>query len=71
MRITAEQYEMLTAHRQFLLGQKGVQVSGQLQLVGRMLLVLAMVLAAVLYIRLEDRAPLRSTATADWACSRW
>jgi putative nucleotidyltransferase with HDIG domain len=62
MRITAEQYEMLTAHRQFLLGQGGVQVSGQLQLFGRMLLVLAMVLAAVLYIRLEDRASLHSNS---------
>ncbi|MFT3828818.1 MAG: HDIG domain-containing protein [Opitutaceae bacterium] len=59
-RITAEQYEQLAAHRQFLLNQGGVQVSGYLQLFGRMLLVLAMVLAAVIYIRLEDRASLTS-----------
>ncbi|MBK8475960.1 MAG: hypothetical protein IPL39_06505 [Opitutaceae bacterium] len=62
MRITAEQYEMLSAHRQFLLAQGGVQVSGQLQLFGRMLLVLAMVLASVLYIRMEDRASLNSNS---------
>ena len=62
MRITPEQYEMLSAHRQFLLDQGGVQVSGQLQLFGRMLLVLAMVLAAVIFIRLEDRASLNSNA---------
>ncbi len=62
MRINAEQYEMLAAHRQYLLGQGGVQVSGYLQLFGRMLLVLAMVLAAVLYIRLEDRASLTSNS---------
>jgi putative nucleotidyltransferase with HDIG domain len=61
-RVTPEQYEMLTAHRQFLLGQGGVQVSGYLQLFGRMLLVLAMVLAAALYIRLEDRASLTSNS---------
>ncbi len=62
MRITPDQYEMLAAHRQFLLGQGGVQVSGYLQLFGRMLLVLAMVLAAVLYIRLEDRLSLTSNS---------
>ncbi len=60
MRVTAEQYETLVAHRQFLLDQGGVQVTGYLQLFGRMLLVLAMVLAAVLFIRLEDRASLTS-----------
>lgn len=59
-RITAEQYEMLAAHRQFLLEREGVEVTGHLQLFGRMLLVLAMVLAALLYIRLEDRASLTS-----------
>jgi putative nucleotidyltransferase with HDIG domain len=61
-RIGAEQYEMLSAHRQFLLDQGSVQVTGYLQLFGRMLLVLAMVLAAVLYIRLEDRASLTSNS---------
>ncbi len=60
MRISAEQFELLSAHRQFLLDQGGVQVSGYLQLFGRMLLVLAMVLAAVVFIRLEDRASLTS-----------
>ncbi len=61
-RITPDQYEMLAAHRRFLLDQGGVQVSGYLQLFGRMLLVLAMVLAAVLYIRLEDRPSLTSNS---------
>ena len=62
MRIGAEQFEMLSAHRQFLMDQGSVQVTGYLQLFGRMLLVLAMVLAAVLYIRLEDRASLTSNS---------
>ncbi len=61
-RISPDQYEALAAHRQYLLDQGGVQVSGYLQLFGRMLLVLAMVLAAVLYIRLEDRASLTSNS---------
>jgi cyclic-di-AMP phosphodiesterase PgpH len=62
VRINAEQYEMLAAHRQFLLDQGAVQITGYLQLFGRMLLVLAMLLAAVLYIRLEDRASLTSNS---------
>ncbi len=61
-RVTADQFEMLAAHRQFLLDQGGIQVTGYLQLFGRMLLVLAMVLAAVLFIRLEDRPSLTSNS---------
>jgi len=61
-RVTPQQHEMLLAHRNYLLGQDHVQVSGHLQLFGRMLLVLAMVLGAVFYIRMEDRASLQSNS---------
>ena len=53
-RVTPEQYEMLVAHRDFLLHNGDVAVDDNLQLFGRILLVLAMVMASVLYIRLED-----------------
>ena len=61
-RVTPQQHEMIVAHRTYLLGQDSIQVSGHLQLFGRMLLVLAMVLGAVFYIRLEDRASLQSNS---------
>ena len=53
-RVTPEQYEMLGAHRDFLLHNGNVAFNERLQLFGRILLVLAMVMASVFYIRLED-----------------
>ncbi|HRE81946.1 MAG TPA: HDIG domain-containing protein [Opitutaceae bacterium] len=61
-RVTAEQYEMLQAHRKFLLGDRNLQINEGLQLFGRILLVLAMVLASVFYIRLEDRETMQSNS---------
>lgn len=60
--VTTEQYEMLVAHRQFLLENGDVALTEGLQLFGRILLVLAMLFACVLYIRLEDRATLQSNS---------
>lgn len=60
MRVTPEQYEMLTAHRKFLLEHGDIALEEGLQLFGRVLLVLAMLIASVLYIRIEDRETLLS-----------
>ncbi|MSU69984.1 MAG: HDIG domain-containing protein [Opitutaceae bacterium] len=60
VRVTPEQYEMLMAQRQFLLETGGTASDEGLQLFGRVLLVLAMVMASVIYIRLEDRETLQS-----------
>jgi len=54
-RVSAEQYEMLRAYRKFLRENNVTQRDEGLQLFGRILLVLAMVLASVFYVRLEDR----------------
>lgn len=59
-RVTAEQYEMLEAHRKFVLEHGDGRMDEGLQLFGRVLLVLAMVIASVFYIRLEDRETLQS-----------
>lgn len=59
-RVTAEQYEMFLAHRQYLLEHTDTQLDENLTLFGRILLVLAMVVASVIYIRLEDRETLQS-----------
>lgn len=59
-RVTPEQHEMLLAHRQFVLEDSQHQMAGNLQALGRVLLALAMVIAATFFIRLEDRATLRS-----------
>jgi putative nucleotidyltransferase with HDIG domain len=59
-RVTPEQYEMLMAQRQFLLETGSAAEDEGLQLFGRILLVLAMVMASVIYIRLEDRETLQS-----------
>jgi hypothetical protein len=59
-RVTPEEYEMLVAHRDYLLHNGEVAVDDDLQLFGRILLVLAMVMASVLYIRLEDPETMRS-----------
>ncbi len=56
--VSAEQFEQLTAYRQHTASQNSAQFD--LQLVGRMLLVLAMLTAATFYIRLEDKETLKS-----------
>ncbi|HWZ93864.1 MAG TPA: HDIG domain-containing protein [Opitutaceae bacterium] len=60
LRVTPEQYEMLIAQRRFLLDSGNVEMNEDLQLFGRVLLVLAMVWASVIYIRIEDRETLQS-----------
>jgi len=60
--VTSEQYEMLVAHRQFLMESGEVAITEGLQLFGRILLVLAMLFACVFYIRMEDRASLQSNS---------
>ena len=59
-RVTAEQFEMLEAQRNFLLKNEKTRVEEGLQLFGRILLVLAMLVASAVYIRLEDRETLQS-----------
>ncbi len=59
-RITAEQHEMLTAHRKFLEQNTDLQLDENLTLFGRVLLVLAMIIASIIYIRLEDPETLLS-----------
>jgi membrane-associated HD superfamily phosphohydrolase len=59
-RVTPEQFEMFRAHRDFLREHGDVALNEGLALFGRVLLVLAMVLASLLYIRLEDPETLRS-----------
>ena len=51
---------MLGAHRDFLLHNGNVAFNEGLQLFGRILLVLAMVMASVFYIRLEDPETMRN-----------
>ncbi|PTY05469.1 phosphohydrolase [Opitutaceae bacterium EW11] len=59
-RVTPAQYEMLEAHRKYVLEHGDARVDQGLQLFGRMLLVLGMVMASVFYIRLEDQETLQS-----------
>ncbi|MFT3870978.1 MAG: HDIG domain-containing protein [Nibricoccus sp.] len=59
-RVTAEQYEMLEAHRAYVLEHKDTPFNEGLQLFGRILLVLAMVMASAIYIRMEDHETLQS-----------
>lgn len=61
-RVTPEQYEMLSAYRQHLNRSGGSAMDDSLQLFGRVLLVLAMVLASILYLRLEDKETLLSNS---------
>ncbi|WP_221031026.1 HD family phosphohydrolase [Actomonas aquatica] len=61
-RVTPEQYEMLVAHRREVLQSGTAAMDEGLQLFGRVLLVLAMVLACSIYIRLEDIETLRSNS---------
>ena len=58
--VTPEQYEMLVAQREFLFTRGDIAIDEGLQLFGRVLLVLAMVLASLFYIRLEDPETLHS-----------
>ncbi|TVR50625.1 MAG: HDIG domain-containing protein [Puniceicoccaceae bacterium] len=59
-RVTPEQHEMLLAYQEHLAQVSRVVTGLDAQLIGRVLLVLGMVMAAVFYIRLEDRATLSS-----------
>jgi uncharacterized domain HDIG len=59
-RVSPEQHEMLLAHRRFLEQNTDLQLDENLTLFGRVLLVLAMVLASIIYIRLEDPETLLS-----------
>ncbi len=59
-RVTPEIYEMIAAHRQYLRDHSDFDIREGLTLFGRVLLVLAMVLASLIYIRIEDPETLRS-----------
>ncbi|ACB75805.1 HD family phosphohydrolase [Opitutus terrae] len=59
-RVTPEQYEMLMAHRKYVREHTDTQLDENLTLFGRVLLVLAMVLASIIYIRIEDPETLLS-----------
>jgi len=59
-RVTEDQYEMATAYRRAVLEGGATELGDGLELFGRVLLVLAMVLAALIYIRLEDPETLAS-----------
>lgn len=59
-RVSPEQHEMLVAHRQYVRDHSDSDLREGLTLFGRVLLVLAMVLASLIYIRIEDPETLRS-----------
>jgi len=59
-RVTPEQYEMFMAHRQYLRDHSDTVVDEGLTLFGRVLLVLAMLMASLIYIRIEDPETLLS-----------
>ena len=59
-RVTQDQYEMATAYRRAALEGGTADLDDGLELFGRVLLVLAMVLASILYVRLEDPETLAS-----------
>jgi putative nucleotidyltransferase with HDIG domain len=59
-RVTPGQYEMLLAHRKYLREHTDAKLDESLTLFGRVLLVLAMVVASLIYIRIEDPETLRS-----------
>lgn len=58
--VTPTQYEMLLAYRAHLAATGGVGGDDARPLFGRVILVLAMVLASVVFLRIEDRDTLRS-----------
>ncbi|HEY1792354.1 MAG TPA: HDIG domain-containing protein [Opitutaceae bacterium] len=59
-RVSEDQYEMAGAYRKAALEGGSEQIDDGLELFGRVLLVLAMVLASVIYVRLEDPETLAS-----------
>lgn len=59
-RVSLEQYEMLMANRKYLKEHTDTKLDENLTLFGRVLLVLAMVLASIIYIRIEDPETLLS-----------
>ena len=59
-RVTEDQYEMATAYRRAALEGGAAELDDGLELFGRVLLVLAMVLASIIYVRLEDPETLAS-----------
>ncbi len=59
-RVTPGQHELLSAHRRHLMEHGDAELNEGLALFGRVLLVLAMVFASIIYIRLEDSETLRS-----------
>ncbi|HEY1848192.1 MAG TPA: HDIG domain-containing protein [Opitutaceae bacterium] len=59
-RVTEDQYEMASAYRRSGLEGGTAEMNDGLELFGRVLLVLAMVLASVIYVRLEDPETLQS-----------
>ncbi len=59
-RVTPDVYEALIAHRRYLREHSEVDTEEGLTLFGRVLLVLAMVIASLIYIRIEDPETLRS-----------
>lgn len=59
-RVTPQEHEMLRNYQEFLRTHSNLELGEGLILFGRVLLVLAMVLASLLYIRLEDPETLRS-----------
>ena len=62
IRVTAEQHEMLVAHREIVLQSGEARIDEGLQLFGRVLLVLAMLFACTIYIRLKDLETLHSNS---------
>ncbi|MBL9210043.1 MAG: HDIG domain-containing protein [Opitutaceae bacterium] len=59
-RVSPEQHEMLVAHRQYVRDHGDGELNENLTLFGRVLLVIAMVFASLIYIRIEDPETLRS-----------
>ena len=59
-RVSPGQFEMFIAHRDYLRAHNDTDLREGLTLFGRVLLVLAMVLASLIYIRIEDPETLRS-----------
>jgi putative nucleotidyltransferase with HDIG domain len=53
-RVSPEQSEMLKAYQEYLNNNKGMATRDDLEMYGRILLVIAMIIAAVFYIRMED-----------------
>lgn len=59
-RVTTDQYEMFMAYRRYLLAHGDTEFHEGLTLYRRVLLVLAMVLASLIYMRIEDPETLRN-----------